>query len=404
MAADIYNAFLGSLRSVDDYNAIADQRKAQQQAQIANALGLQIKQEELAQQRRSFADADALRQEQQGLYQALPGLDTSKPGFDTELMARFPRAAPSYLKDFQERQSKASKTADEQSQTAARTMLEARRTLGAVFANPSKQFARSQLAVFKSQFPNANIDAYAAQIEALPEDPNAIKQWAAGHGAEVDKLLPKLGVSDGGGANNFYAQSPVTGAVDFTRTEKKTMTPGEAQDARNDLVGPDGQINQTALGAKKAVASAGASRVSVGVNTEKTYAGNIAEGLAKNDVAAIEAAQTAPQRIQTAQRVKQILTTQKPITGTAAEIRLGVNKALSTAGIIDGKSATATEDLASDLASSTLDAIKTSGLGGGQGFTDKDRQFLERAKSGNIEMTPQAIYRLADLNEKAATA
>lgn len=141
----------------------------------------------------------------------------------------------------------------------------------------------------------------------------------------------------------------------------------------------------------------------VSVNTEKTWSGNVAEGLAKNDVAALEAAQTAGERIQNARRVRNILE-QNPITGTAAEWRLSANKALSTAGIIDGQQVKSTEDLASILANQTLDAIKTSGLGSGQGFTDKDRQFLERAKSGNIEMNAGTLRYLSDLNERAGVA
>lgn len=148
-------------------------------------------------------------------------------------------------------------------------------------------------------------------------------------------------------------------------------------------------------------ARAGAPQVNV--NTDKSYFGNVAEGLAKVDVGAIDAGRSAPERIASARRVKEVLAT-NPITGTGAEARLGLNRALATAGLIDGTNVANTEVLASTLASQTLDAIKTSGLGSGQGFTDKDRAFLERAKSGNIEMTPQALGILADLNERAAVA
>lgn len=165
-------------------------------------------------------------------------------------------------------------------------------------------------------------------------------------------------------------------------------------------VGPNGPVPNTAF-QQFEVRKAGAGAPRVNVNTDKSYFGNIAEGLAKNDVALIEAARSAPDRIASSQRVREVLT-KNPITGTGAEARLSLNKALATAGLIDGTNVANTEVLASTLASQTLDAIKTSGLGGGQGFTDKDRQFLERAKSGNIEMTPQALAQIADLNERAA--
>lgn len=149
---------------------------------------------------------------------------------------------------------------------------------------------------------------------------------------------------------------------------------------------------------------AGASNVSlnVPVNTEKTYAGNLAETLAKVDSEAIEAARSAPERIRSARQVKQILSTQTPITGTLADQRLILSKALATAGVISEDSAAATETLAATLAGQTLDAIRSSGLGPGNGFTNADREFLERAKAGKIDMTQGALLKLADLNERSA--
>lgn len=141
----------------------------------------------------------------------------------------------------------------------------------------------------------------------------------------------------------------------------------------------------------------------VSVNTDKSYAGHVAEGLAKDDVATITAGRAAPDRIASAQRVKELLKA-NPITGSGAEARTALTKVFSTAGLIDGQRVQTTENLASELASSTLDAIKTSGLGSGQGFTDKDRQFLERARSGNVEVNAQTLAYLADLNERAGHA
>jgi hypothetical protein len=43
-------------------------------------------------------------------------------------------------------------------------------------------------------------------------------------------------------------------------------------------------------------------------------------------------------------------------------------------------------------------------LGSGQGFTDSDRKFLEKAAAGQIEMTDKNLRYLADLNDKAARA
>lgn len=147
---------------------------------------------------------------------------------------------------------------------------------------------------------------------------------------------------------------------------------------------------------------AGSTRVNVPVNTERTYAGAVADAIAKQDTDSIDAARSAPERVRVARQVKQILQNDKPITGTLAEQRLAISKALATAGIIDGGEAAATEALASTLASQALAAIKTSGLGAGSGFSNADRDFLERASAGKIDMTAGALARIADLNERAA--
>jgi Sec-independent protein translocase protein TatA len=183
----------------------------------------------------------------------------------------------------------------------------------------------------------------------------------------------------------------------YAKPEAKPSAIQEYEYARGQ--GFSGSFNDFQLKQKRA----GASNVNVSMNTDKKYGEILGSKLAEQDAAAIDAARSAPARLDNARMVKQVLQA-NPITGTGAEYRLAANKALATAGIIDGTQVKNTEDLASLLASSTLDAIKTSGLGGGQGFTDKDRQFLEKARSGNIEINAQTLNTLADLNERAALA
>lgn len=154
---------------------------------------------------------------------------------------------------------------------------------------------------------------------------------------------------------------------------------------------------------QKELRAAGGTRVTVPVsmNTDKTYTGEMARQLAGQDSAIIDSARSAPERLRGAQEVRRIIK-QTPITGTFAEQRLGIEKALSTAGIVDGQRVKSTEDLVSVLAGQTLDAIKSSGLGSGQGFTDKDRAFLEKARSGNITINAETLNYLADMNERSA--
>lgn len=224
--------------------------------------------------------------------------------------------------------------------------------------------------------------------------------------AQALQFLNANGIDTAGAPAQFdpaavqsFGQMALTAAQ---RLEQEWKAKKFDQEARNDLIGPDGKVNQQVLGAKQSVAKAGASNISV--STEKSYAGNVAEGLAKNDVAALDAARAAPDRVRTARSIKQVLDSNKALTGTGAGVRLELTKALSTAGLIDGASTTATEDLVSMLSTQTLDAIKTSGMGSGQGFTDKDRQFLQDAKSGRIENNAATLRRIAELNERAGLA
>jgi hypothetical protein len=145
-----------------------------------------------------------------------------------------------------------------------------------------------------------------------------------------------------------------------------------------------------------------ASATNVTVSTEKGYGEKVAGGLAERDLAAIDAARSAPDSIASAQRIRQILNSQKAFTGTGAEVRLGIAKALSTAGIVNGESVTATEDLQRELSQGVLGHIKSSGLGGGSGFSNADRDFLEKAAAGKIDVNAATLARTAELSERAA--
>lgn len=148
----------------------------------------------------------------------------------------------------------------------------------------------------------------------------------------------------------------------------------------------------------------GGTNVTVKVPGDKTrdvYSEKLSEGLAGQDLAVIEAGNQAIPRIEMSYNVRDLLA-QNPITGFAAEQRLGFEKALAAAGFVKGDRASITENLSATLAKTTLGVIRTSGLGSGQGFTDKDRDFLERAAAGKIELTSENLNYLAELNEKAA--
>ena len=142
----------------------------------------------------------------------------------------------------------------------------------------------------------------------------------------------------------------------------------------------------------------------IGLSTEKKYGEQFAANVAKQDVDLKDAAERAPEAANTANRILGLLQSGQVITGSAANIKLQMSKFLRLGGGSDSEAITNTEVLISSLADSTLGAIKSSGLGSGQGFTDSDRQFLERAKAGQITYEATSLKRLAELAHKTAVA
>ena len=154
---------------------------------------------------------------------------------------------------------------------------------------------------------------------------------------------------------------------------------------------------------KKETTTAPGVSVTVGDKTANKYADVLAEGVAKQDLEAIAVGDSAIGQIESSYRVRDLLK-QNPITGTGAQARLGFEKALATAGFTKGDRATITENLSAELAKTTLANVRTSGLGAGQGFTENDRKFLERAAAGQIELTAENLIYLAEINERVGRA
>jgi hypothetical protein len=144
--------------------------------------------------------------------------------------------------------------------------------------------------------------------------------------------------------------------------------------------------------------------VNVTQSTEKAYGGALAGALAKSDVDLRDAALSTPEAAGNANRILETLSKGNIIVGPGAETKLKIAKLLNIVGKDNDEIISNTEQLQKSLASQTLDSIKTSGLGAGNGFTNADRDFLEKAKSGNIDMTSQTLRRTAELQLSVAQA
>ena len=137
--------------------------------------------------------------------------------------------------------------------------------------------------------------------------------------------------------------------------------------------------------------------------TTTAYTTALSGKLADQDAVDLALGEQSLPQIDASFRVRDLLK-QNPITGTGATARLALERALATAGFSKGQKASVTENLAAELGKVTLAAIPTSGLGSGQGFTGSDREFLEKAAAGTLELTNENLQYLAELNEKVARA
>lgn len=141
----------------------------------------------------------------------------------------------------------------------------------------------------------------------------------------------------------------------------------------------------------------------VNVNTGKSLYETMGDAQGKANVELYGQAQKAPDLLQRARRVKSMLGPgSQAITGAGADWLLSGAKVAAQLGFNTGDAAADTEALARDLAASTLDGIKASGLGAGSGFSNADRDFLEKVVGGTIRLEATTLARLADLNEKSA--
>jgi hypothetical protein len=141
------------------------------------------------------------------------------------------------------------------------------------------------------------------------------------------------------------------------------------------------------------------------VNTEKSYGQAFGQGLAGNDVKLYESASRAPQMLDTVKETRKLLDNDKLYVGFGANQKLDLARAADAFGITGRDTAdkiSNTQRLFANRAQATLDSVKESGLGAGNGFTDKDREFLEKSKLGNIVYSRDALKQQLDIEERVA--
>lgn len=313
---------------------------------------------------------------------ALRRLNPSAPDYEQQLFKVSPQLGINYRKE-------AATTA---AQEAARKKSEfdltaARRKFGDdlkrnLSANPSNEnvVAWGQDAVLQGIYPEDQVAATVQQLLALP--PQQRVSILAQAGASAGELKPSTQTVNRGGATELVQVTPFTGTTRTIGTYADVPLPSDV------------------VAQKKDIARAGATNLNV--NTEKTYGSKFGGLIAESDAAKLSAAENAPRMAENADRIADLLATGKVITGTGANARLQLAKALNLAGGSDSEKIKNTEVLVSSLAETTLGAIKASNLGAGQGFTNADRDFLEKAVAGQLSYDQKSLGELARLSRRAA--
>lgn len=258
---------------------------------------------------------------------------------------------------------------------------------------------------------------YIAWHEGNHRDP-VIGKFLAERGVTADTSRARIekAIQTPGGFEQLLQESKVGAEKMLTAMQPKVVAAGSS------LVSPQGQPVFTAPEAtpdlvrqfkfaqeegykgtftewKNQHAKAGASNVSVGVNTP--VAKNLASEVGKRAEASVAKAEGAAESMVNANMIREALNKGAVIAGPLAGPRLTFAQMLETAGVGDKEQLASTRTAITGLASITL-ASRAELKGQGQ-ITDFETKLLEKAKSGNIEdMTVSELHQVVDIAQRAS--
>ena len=231
-------------------------------------------------------------------------------------------------------------------------------------------------------------DQSRAQIEAaIAKGPQAFADLINGSKLGTEKFIE--------------LNKPTTTVVDQSGQKQMFQTPGLGGAPKSVGIYADVPLPAAVAEQKKTIAKAGASNITM--STEKKYGEQFAGKMADTDIAKMTTAEKAPQLAESANRIIDLVKQGNIFTGPVADIKLNIARALNVAGASNEEKIANTESLIAATGQSTLDAIKSAGLGTGQGFTDKDLNFLRGIAGGTIQLTAQTLTELARLQHQTAT-
>lgn len=135
---------------------------------------------------------------------------------------------------------------------------------------------------------------------------------------------------------------------------------------------------------------------------ESAFDKQVGDILGKEAGQEVVAARNAPNVAARANRVLAAVEANKAFMGPTADFKLQLARALNVTGKGPSEQIAATETLIADLKKSVIEAIKTSNLGTGNGFTNKDLEYLVNAEAADIAKDPRTLQEFAERAYKTA--
>ncbi len=190
-----------------------------------------------------------------------------------------------------------------------------------------------------------------------------------------------------------FPQLQQLGALDFQEMRKKPVEEEWHDPKEMSINGKPGMVQFGKRGGQRVIEGAAPIpkeplvKVDMGQKVEENANKKLGEASIDEIVGSKKEAQKAQASYEYLQSIKPAL--KQAITGFGADPKLMLTKLYTAFGGADDGTITTTEQLSSALAQKVLDNTKT--LGSGSGFTDKDREYLEKVVQGKLSLDPATI-------------
>jgi hypothetical protein len=227
--------------------------------------------------------------------------------------------------------------------------------------------------------------------------PSVVEALGFGKGSEYD-TTPRVGVNPSTGKREQYVldkQGNVKwlGVSPETKMEvagNNVINPYEIQAGTRlpDTMSPEAEAQ------KARIAGAGRPATNIALNTERTFAGNVASNMAKQFTDNRDKASAAAAGIQALQEARALLD-QGIYTGQMADLKLLGAKL----GLGDTSKIGTTEAFQAAMGRQTLALVKN--LGAGSGISNADREYAEKVAGGKITLNEESLRKIIDINERA---